>query len=228
MKRGLLSARDLSIDALKAYAEGVPSFRADSYTAQLATNAEAGTVVATISAANANDRAALSYAFTRDGNLSNLFAIDGRTGVITLNTALPPFAAATSYILKVQATNGTYTSTEKVTVNIGDVSQPSEGDTPTPTPVVPDASDGLKFIQTDYTVIVEEDTARNALLVKLLISDPNNLAKNWTPRIDSNSDGVFISGEEGIFGISRLQYDSPNGHQIDEYRLILKKDELGL
>ena len=157
---GLLSARDLSIDALKAYMEGVPSFGADSYTAQLATDAEAGTVVATISAANANDGAALSYAFTRDGNLSNLFAIDGRTGVITLNTALPP-SAATSYILKVQATNGTYTSTEKVTVNIGDVSQLSEGDTPTPTltPVVSDAPTTRLFTQTDYTVIVAENTA---------------------------------------------------------------------
>ena len=205
---GLLSARDLNIDALKAYAEGVPSFRADSYSAQLATNAEVGTVVATISAANVNDRAELNYAFTRDGNLDNLgnlFAIDGRTGVITLNTALPP-SAATSYVLKVQATNGTYTSTATVIVNIGDVSQPSEGDTLPPTPVVPDAPTTRFFTQTDYTVIVAEDTAVGAWIFDdlplVMISDTTSRS----PRI--------ISGDSDLFGIV--------GYRRTSYKIVLK------
>ena len=119
-----LPAQDLSIEKFKTFIEGVPLL-ADAYAAQLAIDAARGSTAITLSAVNVDSGRPLSYAFTRDSNANNLFAIDGATGAITLVRETDS-DVATTHILKVQVTNGAFTAITTVTVQLGDAPQPPE------------------------------------------------------------------------------------------------------
>ena len=85
----------------------------------MAEDADSGVAVGHVSAtvADANDR--LTYAFTSDGNPNDLFAIDSKSGVITLAGTLD-YETANTHRLTVSASDGTNMATTTVTILVTD------------------------------------------------------------------------------------------------------------
>ena len=213
-----LPAQDLSIEKFKTFIEGVPLL-ADAYAAQLAIDAARGSTVITLSAVNVDSGRPLSYAFTRDSNANNLFAIDGATGAITLARE-PDSDVATTHILKVQVTNGAFTAITTVTVQLGDAPQPPEEPPEPPdgtTITTPSVSDAPSFDQPSYVAIVAEDADSDIEVgyVSATSADANDrLTYAFTS--DGNPNDLFaIDSKSGVITLAgTLDYETANTHRL--------------
>ncbi|MDA7635088.1 cadherin domain-containing protein, partial [Alphaproteobacteria bacterium] len=100
-----------------------PVFDAASYTATVNENAGADTVVATVSATDADAGAVLTYRIVsgNDGAYNNAFTIDSKTGAISI---VDPEdldivgGAPNQYTLTVEVSDGTNTATVQVTIDV--------------------------------------------------------------------------------------------------------------
>ena len=86
-------------------------------------NAVTGTLVGITASANDADATNNTITYSLDDNAGGLFAIDGSTGVITVNAALD-FETATSHIVTVRATSadGSF-ATQSFTIQVTDVNE---------------------------------------------------------------------------------------------------------
>ena len=213
-----LPTQDLSIEKFKTFIEGVPLL-ADAYAAQLAIDAARGSTVITLSAVNVDSGRPLSYAFTRDSNANDLFAIDGATGAITLARESDS-DVATTHILKVQVTNGAFTAITTVTVQLGDAPQPPEEPPEPPddtTITTPSVSDAPSFDQPSYVAIVAEDADSGLAVghVSATVADANDrLTYAFTS--DGNPNDLFsIDSESGVITLAgTLDYETANTHRL--------------
>ena len=209
-----LPTQDLSIEKFKTFIEGAPLL-ADAYAAQLAIDAARGSTVITLSAVNMDSGRTLSYAFTRDSNANNLFAIDGATGAITLARESDS-DVATTHILKVQVTNGASTAITTVTVQLGDAPQPPEPPDGT-TITTPPTSDAPSFDQSSYVAIVAEDADSDIEVgyVSATAADANDqLTYAFTS--DGNLGDLFaIDSKSGVITLAgTLDYETANTHRL--------------
>ena len=209
-----LPTQDLSIEKFKTFIEGAPLL-ADAYAAQLAIDAARGSTVITLSAVNMDSGRTLSYAFTRDSNANNLFAIDGATGAITLARESDS-DDATMHILKVQMTNGASTAITTVTVQLGDAVQPPEPPDGT-TITTPPASDAPSFDQSSYVAIVAEDADSDIEVgyVSATAADANDqLTYAFTS--DGNPGDLFaIDSKSGVITLAgTLDYETAKTHRL--------------
>ena len=209
-----LPTQDLSIEKFKTFIEGAPLL-ADAYAAQLAIDAARGSTVITLSAVNMDSGRTLSYAFTRDSNANNLFAIDGATGAITLARESDS-DVATTHILKVQVTNGASTAITTVTVQLGDAPQPPEPPDGT-TITTPPTSDAPSFDQSSYVAIVAEDADSGIEVgyVSATAADANDqLTYAFTS--DGNPGDLFaIDSESGVITLAgTLDYETAKTHRL--------------
>ena len=161
----------------------------DDAQASIAENAMLGTEVHDVNNVDGNDidaddadGQALQYRIT-NGNTGNAFAIDANTGVITLVGALD-FETAISYMLTVEANDGTATDTAMVTVNVTD-----ENDDP---------------VLNDTAFIVSSMAMDNDVVGTVMATDADRPANTLSYRIidgGTDLDGLFTIDSSGVIRI---------------------------
>jgi VCBS repeat-containing protein len=172
-----------------------------------ATVSEAATVGATVIDVDATD-ADRSSAFNTltysivSGNTGSAFAINATTGLITVNKALD-FETTPSYTLEVEATDGTNSETQNITVSLSDVNE---------APTV-----------TQDQIVVENDGSTVTITSDNLAAlDPEGQAITFTfTTIPSN--GVLFFDDE-IYGGGTLAVTAQN---IADGRLTFRGDDNG-
>ncbi|MCP4349755.1 MAG: PQQ-binding-like beta-propeller repeat protein, partial [Desulfobacterales bacterium] len=108
-------------------------------------NSAIGTSVGSIITDNTDPNAALAY-FLTTGNTDNVFAISSNTGMITVNNGtLLDYEKNKTYVLTVQVSDGVYSDTATVTVNVGNLNDNS--------PVLNDRTFSVDENSADDTVI---------------------------------------------------------------------------
>ncbi|MBC6427565.1 MAG: cadherin domain-containing protein, partial [Ekhidna sp.] len=165
-----------------------PAFAQDRYTRNVAENTAANTAVVTVSATDEDDTDTPTYEIT-SGNTGDVFAIDARSGQITI-------AAGKSL-------NHEDTETYTLTVTAAD-----DADTPltaeaTVTVTVTDVNEAPKFANAAYMQNVTENTAVDAVVVTVSATDEDDTDTPIYSITNGNDNGDFAINENGQITIAK-------------------------
>ncbi|MBI5165438.1 MAG: DUF4347 domain-containing protein [Magnetospirillum sp.] len=143
---------------------------ADAGANTVAENAGVGATVAVTALSTDPDGDSLSYSLTDDAG--GKFAINPTTGVVTVNGALD-YETATSHAITVQASDGSLTRTQSVTINVTNVNE---------APTVTLSSDAPRFMGSAVAVdgnltLADIDSANLSQAVLSLQSSPDGTAE---------------------------------------------------
>ncbi len=152
-------------------------------------NSTEGTVVGTVEASDP-DTALLTFSII-SGNTDNVFSLSSSTRQITVNNAaILDYEKIKAYVLTVQVSDGTYSGTAQITVNVNDVNE---------SPVV-----------TDQTFSVAERTPESVLVGEVSASDPES-AKLSYEIVSGNENKAFALdkdiGEIRVADPTKLNYN---------------------
>ncbi|NOY62254.1 MAG: cadherin repeat domain-containing protein [Gammaproteobacteria bacterium] len=150
-----------------------------------------GTVIDTVVATDPEGDA-LTYSIS-SGNESGVFAIDAASGAISVaDSSQLDFLTMPSYTLTVQASDGEFTDSAQITVNVSDVNQ---------APVIGD----------QFLGALAEDAAVGVVVGMVTATDPDNSSLSYTITA-GNTGGVFTingaSGEISVVNNNNLDFET--------------------
>src|SRR6056300_1672424 len=155
--------------------------------------AETSAVGAAIASINATDPEGSAVTYTLSGTGSDNFSIDA-SGNITLASGLD-YETATSYELTVVVDDGTYASTEVITVNVADVNE------------APSLSATVAFNA------FQENTATATIIATSSVSDPEAGAITYSLS-GTGSENFSVSSDGTITLASALDYETATAYAI--------------
>src|SRR6056300_184670 len=155
--------------------------------------AETSAVGAAIASINATDPEGSAVTYTLSGTGSDNFSIDA-SGNITLASGLD-YETATSYELTVVVDDGTYASTEVITVNVADVNE------------APSLSATVAFNA------FQENTATGTIIATSSVSDPEAGAITYSLS-GTGSENFSVSSDGTITLASALDYETATAYAI--------------
>src|SRR6056300_626541 len=155
--------------------------------------AETSAVGAAIASINATDPEGSAVTYTLSGTGSDNFSIDA-SGNITLASGLD-YETATSYELTVVVDDGTYASTEVITVNVADVNE------------APSLSATVTFNA------FQENTATGTTIATSSVSDPEAGAITYSLS-GTGSENFSVSSDGTITLASALDYETATAYAI--------------
>src|SRR6056300_954907 len=155
--------------------------------------AETSDVGAAIASINATDPEGSAVTYTLSGTGSDNFSIDA-SGNITLASGLD-YETATSYELTVVVDDGTYASTEVITVNVADVNE------------APSLSATVAFNA------FQENTATGTIIATSSVSDPEAGAITYSLS-GTGSENFSVSSDGTITLASALDYETATAYAI--------------
>src|SRR6056300_593212 len=155
--------------------------------------AETSAVGAAIASINATDPEGSAGTYTLSGTGSDNFSIDA-SGNITLASGLD-YETATSYELTVVVDDGTYASTEVITVNVADVNE------------APSLSATVAFNA------FQENTATGTIIATSSVSDPEAGAITYSLS-GTGSENFSVSSDGTITLASALDYETATAYAI--------------
>src|SRR6056300_1578519 len=158
--------------------------------ASFAETSAVGTAIASI---NATDPEGSAVTYTLSGTGSDNFSIDA-SGNITLASGLD-YETATSYELTVVVDDGTYASTEVITVNVADVNE------------APSLSATVAFNA------FQENTATGTIIATSSVSDPEAGAITYSLS-GTGSENFSVSSDGTITLASALDYETATAYAI--------------
>ncbi|MDA7548943.1 cadherin domain-containing protein [Gammaproteobacteria bacterium] len=162
-------------------------------TLSAASFAETSAVGAAIASINATDPEGSAVTYTLSGTGSDNFSID-TSGNITLASGLD-YETATSYELTVVVDDGTYASTEVITVNVADVNE------------APSLSATVAFNA------FQENTATGTTIATSSVSDPEAGAITYSLS-GTGSENFTVSSDGTITLASGLDYETATAYAI--------------
>ena len=199
---------DLTLDMFdlpNATANSAPEFAQDSYTATLAENAEAGSAVIVVQATDANAGDTLTYSivsnnipglFVEDTIIDNSppFAIDAKSGEITLTGALD-FEVATTHTFTIQVEDSAgLTDTAEVTINVTDA------------PV---------FDKATHKVEIPELTEIGTVLTTVTARDPDTSGVRYSILGGRNANLFAINENTGAITLKGfLDFETAESHRL--------------
>jgi hypothetical protein len=155
--------------------------------------AENTAIGASIASVDANDPEGNSVTFTLAGTGSDNFSIDA-SGNITLATGLD-FETTSSYEITVVADDGTFASTEVITITVADVNE-------APTLIASVASNAF-----------QENTATGTAIASSSVSDPESNAITFT--LSGDGSELFAIDEEGnVTLVGSLDYETTTSYTL--------------
>ncbi|XP_014672648.1 PREDICTED: protein dachsous-like [Priapulus caudatus] len=164
-----------------------PAFERATYEASVAENATAGTTVTRVVATDADEgeNARVTYSIRRGGD--DAFAVDARTGAVTLRRALPPGGPREHVIVVSAADGGTpsLVATAHVAVTVVGVRARA--------PRV-----DVAFVTEGGGYRVREDTAARSVVARVSISDPDRDDDDAARLADVD---VTLEGADGAFAL---------------------------
>ena len=155
--------------------------------------AENSAVGAAIASVNATDPEGSAVTYTLSGTGSDNFSID-TSGNITLASALD-YETATSYELTVVVDDGTYASTEVITVSVADVNE------------APSLSANVAFNA------FQENTATGTTIATSSVTDPEAGAINYSLS-GTGSENFSVSSDGTVTLASALDYETATAYEI--------------
>lgn len=157
--------------------------------------------------ANTGDNDSISWSI-QSGNDAGIFAINAATGEITLSDTSQLDASATgSYTLGVQATDGTTSSTENITITVLDDVVPSV------TSIAPSGSPNTNATSMDFTVTFSESVSNVSVDDFTLAA--MGTASGTISAVAGSGDSYTVS-VTGISGEGNLRLDLNAGTNIDD------------
>ncbi|MDA8607278.1 cadherin domain-containing protein [Gammaproteobacteria bacterium] len=162
-------------------------------TLSAASFAETSAVGAAIASINATDPEGSAVTYTLSGTGSDNFSIDA-SGNITLASGLD-YETATSYELTVVVDDGTYASTEVITVNVADVNE------------APSLSATVAFNA------FQENTATGTTIATSSVSDPEAGAITYSLS-GTGSENFTVSSDGTVTLASGLDYETATAYAI--------------
>ncbi|MDC0914523.1 cadherin domain-containing protein [Gammaproteobacteria bacterium] len=162
-------------------------------TLSAASFAETSAVGAAIASINATDPEGSAVTYTLSGTGSDNFSIDA-SGNITLVSGLD-YETATSYELTVVVDDGTYASTEVITVNVADVNE------------APSLSATIAFNA------FQENTATGTTIATSSVSDPEAGAITYSLS-GTGSENFSVSSDGTVTLASGLDYETATAYAI--------------
>ena len=155
--------------------------------------AENSAVGAAIASVNATDPEGSAVTYTLSGTGSDNFSID-TSGNITLASALD-YETATSYELTVVVDDGTYASTEVITVSVADVNE------------APSLSANVAFNA------FQENTATGTTIATSSVTDPEAGAITYSLS-GTGSENFSVSSDGTVTLASALDYETATAYEI--------------
>ena len=168
-------------------------------TVALAENSANGTVVYDVNDGGNDtdaDGQALTYTITA-GNGAGGFAIDAATGVISVaNSAVLDYETTTSFVLTVQASDGSASDTAVITINLNNLNDNA--------PVITDATVALAENSANGTVVYDVNDGGND-------TDADGQALTYTITAGNGAGGFAINAATGVISVANsavLDYET--------------------
>ncbi len=160
-------------------------------------NSPEGAVVGTVKASDPDAGDKLTFSIL-SGNTDSTFKIDGSTGNLTVAASDKlNYEASVRYVLTVQVSDGVYTDSGTVTINVLNVNEP---------PVI-----------NDQAFSVRENSEKGTAVGKLAASDPDADTVVMFSMLSGNTNNAFalsVGGEITVFNAAFLDYETAPLHEL--------------